>query len=40
VLYTFWLKQGGKWEAVWPSEEYEAYKGGKCYVTPQGPPLY
>jgi hypothetical protein len=40
VLYTFWLKQGDTWTAVWPSEEYAAYKAGKCYVTPQGPALY
>jgi hypothetical protein len=40
ILYTFWLKQGKTWRAVWPSDEYAAYKAGKCYVTPQGPPLY
>jgi hypothetical protein len=40
ILYTFWLKQGSKWNAVWLSDEYEAYKAGTCYVTPQGPPLY
>jgi hypothetical protein len=40
LAYTFWLKQGKKWEAVWLPEEYQAYKSGKCYVTPQGPPLY
>jgi hypothetical protein len=40
VLYTFWLKRGNKWTAVWLSDEYQAYKAGKCYVTPQGPPLY
>jgi len=40
VLYTFWLKQGRAWRAVWLSDEYAAYKAGKCYVTPQGPPLY
>jgi hypothetical protein len=40
ILYTFWLKQGKTWRAVWLSDEYEAYKAGKCYLTPQGPPLY
>jgi hypothetical protein len=40
LLYTFWLKQGRTWTAVWLSDEYEAYKAGKCYLTPQGPPLY
>ena len=40
ILYTFWLKQGKAWRAVWLSDEYEAYKAGKCYLTPQGPPLY
>jgi hypothetical protein len=40
VLYTFWLKQGKTWTAVWLSDEYGAYKAGKCYLTPQGPPLY
>ena len=40
LVYSFWLKQGKAWTAVWPSDEYEAYKAGKCYVTPQGPPLY
>jgi hypothetical protein len=40
VLYTFWLKQGRTWTAVWLSDEYGAYKAGRCYVTPQGPPLY
>ena len=40
ILYTFWLKQGTTWRAVWLSEEYQAYKSGKCYMTPQGPPLY
>ena len=40
VLYTFWLKQGSTWTAVWLSDEYGAYKAGKCYLTPQGPPLY
>jgi hypothetical protein len=40
VLYTFWLKQAGKWQAVWLSDEYQAYKSGSCYLTPQGPPLY
>ena len=40
VLYTFWLKQDGKWQAVWLSDEYQAYKSGSCYLTPQGPPLY
>jgi hypothetical protein len=40
VLNTFWLKQASTWRAVWLSEEYAAYKAGKCYLTPQGPPLY
>jgi hypothetical protein len=40
ILYTFWLKQGTRWTAVWLSDEYEAYKAGTCYLTPQGPPLY
>ena len=40
VLDTFWLKQGSTWRAVWLSDEYEAYKAGKCYLTPQGSPLY
>jgi hypothetical protein len=40
ILYTFWLKQGRTWTAVWLSDEYEAYRVGRCYVTPQGPPLY
>jgi hypothetical protein len=40
ILYTFWLKQGNKWTAVWLSDEFQSYKAGKCYVTPQGPPLY
>jgi hypothetical protein len=40
VEYTFWLKQGNTWHAVWLPDEYSAYKTGKCYITPQGPPLY
>src|SRR5262249_8722000 len=40
VLYTFWLKHGKTWTAVWLTDEYAAYKAGKCYVTPQAPPLY
>jgi len=40
LLYTFWLKEGKTWSAVWLSDEYGAYKAGKCYLTPQGPPLY
>ena len=40
VLDTFWLKDGKTWTAVWLSDEYASYKAGKCYVTPQGPPLY
>ncbi len=40
ILYTFWLKQGSAWRAVWLSDEYDAYKAGKCYLTPQGAPLY
>jgi hypothetical protein len=39
-LNTFWLRSAGRWRAVWPSDEYAAYKAGKCYLTPQGPPLY
>ncbi|MBV8079959.1 MAG: hypothetical protein JO186_06225 [Actinobacteria bacterium] len=40
VEYTFWLKQGNKWQAVWLPDEFTAYKTGHCYITPQGPPLY
>jgi hypothetical protein len=40
ILYSFWLKQGKTWTAVWLSDEYKAYKAGTCYLTPQGPPLY
>ena len=40
LLYTFWLKEGTTWRAVWLSDEYQAYKAGTCYLTPQGPPLY
>jgi len=40
LLYTFWLKQGDTWRAVWLSDEYAAYKAGRCYLTPEGPPLY
>jgi hypothetical protein len=40
LLYTYWLKQGTTWTAVWLNDEYEAFKEGKCYRTPQGPPLY
>jgi len=40
VLYTFWVEQAKAWTAVWLGDEYAAYKGGGCYVTPQGPPLY
>ncbi len=40
LLYTFWLKEGTTWRAVWLSDEYVAYKAGQCYLTPQGPPLY
>jgi len=40
VLYTFWLKQGDTWTAVWLHDEYAAYKSGRCYTTPQGSPLY
>ena len=39
-LYTFWLKQANTWRAVWLTDEYRAYKAGRCYLTPQGPPLY
>src|SRR5262249_13327314 len=37
---TFWLQQGRAVGGVWLSDEYASYKAGKCYVTPQGPPLY
>ena len=40
VLYTFWLKEGKTWSAVWLGDEYTAYKAGRCYVTAQGSPLY
>jgi len=40
ILYSFWLKQGKSWTAVWLGGEYKAYKAGNCYLTPQGPPLY
>jgi len=40
ILYTFWLKQGRTWTAVWTSDEYNVYKAGKCYLTTYGPPLY
>lgn len=40
ILYTYWLKQAKTWSAVWPSDEYRAYKAGTCYVTPQGSTLY
>jgi hypothetical protein len=38
--YTFLLKQGSKWLAVWLADEYAALKAGRCYQTPQGPGLY
>ena len=38
--YTYWIKQNGKWLAVWLPDEYSSYKSGKCYLTPQGPGLY
>jgi len=41
ILYTFWLKHGSRWNAVWLGDEYAAYKNGKCYVTAQGQaPVY
>jgi hypothetical protein len=41
VLYTFWLKARKAWTAVWPGEEYAAYRAGRCYLTAQGQaPLY
>jgi hypothetical protein len=41
VLYTFWLKHGTRWTAVWLGDEYAAYKAGRCYVSAQGQaPLY
>jgi hypothetical protein len=40
ILYSFWLKNGKNWTAVWLKDEYAAYKAGSCYVTPQGSPLY
>ena len=39
-LETFWLKQGSVWRAVWMIDEYRAYKAGRCYLSPAGPPLY
>jgi hypothetical protein len=36
VVYAYWLKQGSVWRAVWPSEEFHAYKAGSCYVAPPG----
>jgi hypothetical protein len=40
VVYTYWLRQGAIWRAVWPSDEYRAYKTGTCYVALQGGALY
>jgi len=40
VLSTFWLKQGKTWAAVWLSDEYAAYKAGRCFVTQGSSPLY
>jgi len=40
VLSTFWLKQGKTWAAVWLSDEYRAYKAGRCYVAGGASPLY
>jgi len=40
LLDTFWLKQGKTWTAVWLADEFKSYTAGKCYLTPQGPPLY
>ncbi len=40
VVYTFWLKQGDVWRAVWLNDEYGAYKTGSCYVAPQGSTIY
>jgi hypothetical protein len=40
VLSTFWLKQGKTWTAVWLSDEYRAYKAGRCYVAGGASPLY
>lgn len=40
VVYAYWLKQGTVWRAVWPNEEYRAYKAGTCYVASQGGALY
>jgi hypothetical protein len=40
VEYTFWLHEKGIWRAVWLADEYAAYKSGKCYLTPEGPPIY
>ena len=38
IEYTFWLKQGRKWTAVWLAEEYQALKTGKCYLNQLGQP--
>jgi hypothetical protein len=40
TLSTFWLEQKNAWNAVWLSDEYRAYSAGRCYLTPQGSPLY
>jgi hypothetical protein len=40
VLSTFWLKQGKAWAAVWLSDEYRAYKAGRCYAAAGASPLY
>jgi hypothetical protein len=40
VVYTFWLKQGTVWRAVWLSDEFASYKAGSCYVAPQGSTIY
>jgi hypothetical protein len=40
VLYTFWLKQGKTWTAVWLRDEFRAYEAGRCYAPTGGSPLY
>ncbi len=40
VVYTYWLRQGKAWSAVWPESEFHAYKTGTCYVAPEGSAIY
>ncbi len=30
VLYAYWVKQNGKWHAVWLPTQYASYKAGQC----------